>query len=44
LGEGSAAGVNHLFKDILESEFVDGVLVGGALTKIDQLEGILNSI
>ena len=31
-------------KDILESEFVDGVLVGGASTKIDQLEGILNSI
>ena len=25
-------------KDILESEFVDGVLVGGASTKIDQLE------
>ena len=31
-------------KGILESEFVDGVLVGGASTKIDQLEGILNSI
>ena len=31
-------------KDILESEFVDGVLVGGASTKMDQLEGILNSI
>ena len=31
-------------KDILESEFVDGVLVGRASTKIDQLEGILNSI
>ena len=31
-------------KDILESEFVDGVLVGGASTKIDQLEGVLNSI
>ena len=31
-------------KDILDSEFVDGVLVGGASTKIDQLEGILNSI
>jgi len=31
-------------KDILESKFVDGVLVGGASTKIDQLEGILNSI
>ena len=31
-------------KDILESDFVDGVLVGGASTKIDQLEGILNSI
>ena len=31
-------------KDILESEFVDGVLVGGASTKINQLEGILNSI
>ena len=31
-------------KDILETEFVDGVLVGGASTKIDQLEGILNSI
>ena len=31
-------------KDILGSEFVDGVLVGGASTKIDQLEGILNSI
>ena len=31
-------------KDILESVFVDGVLVGGASTKIDQLEGILNSI
>ena len=31
-------------KYILESEFVDGVLVGGASTKIDQLEGILNSI
>ena len=31
-------------KDILESEFVDGVLVGGASTKIDKLEGILNSI
>ena len=31
-------------KDILESEFVDGVLVGGASTKIDQLVGILNSI
>ena len=31
-------------KDILESEFVDGVLVGGASTKIHQLEGILNSI
>ena len=31
-------------KDILESEFVDGVLVGGASTKIGQLEGILNSI
>ena len=31
-------------KCILESEFVDGVLVGGASTKIDQLEGILNSI
>ena len=31
-------------KDILESEFVDGVLVGGASTKIDQLQGILNSI
>ena len=31
-------------KDILDSEFVDGVLVGGASTKIDQLVGILNSI
>ena len=31
-------------KDILISEFVDGVLVGGASTKIDQLVGILNSI
>jgi triosephosphate isomerase len=31
-------------KDILGSEFVDGVLVGGASTKIDQLLGILNSI
>ena len=31
-------------KDILDSEFVDGVLVGGASTKIDQLLGILNSI
>jgi len=31
-------------KGILESKFVDGVLVGGASTKIDQLEGILNSI
>ncbi|MBL6678095.1 MAG: triosephosphate isomerase [Flavobacteriaceae bacterium] len=31
-------------KVILESEFVDGVLVGGASTKIDQLKGILNSI
>ena len=31
-------------KDILESEFVDGILVGGASTKIDQLDGILNSI
>ena len=31
-------------KDILTSEFVDGVLVGGASTKIDQLVGILNSI
>ena len=31
-------------KDILKSEFVDGVLVGGASTKIDQLVGILNSI
>ena len=31
-------------KGILESEFVDGVIVGGASTKIDQLEGILNSI
>ena len=31
-------------KGILESEFVDGVLVGRASTKIDQLEGILNSI
>ena len=31
-------------KNILISEFVDGVLVGGASTKIDQLVGILNSI
>ena len=31
-------------KDILDSEFVDGVLVAGASTKIDQLVGILNSI
>jgi len=31
-------------KDILISEFVDGVLVGGASTKIDQLVGIFNSI
>ena len=31
-------------KVILDSKFVDGVLVGGASTKIDQLEGILNSI
>ena len=31
-------------KDILESKFVDGVLVGGASTKVDLLEGILNSI
>ena len=31
-------------KDILISELVDGVLVGGASTKIDQLVGILNSI
>ena len=31
-------------KDILISEFVDGVLVGGASTKIDQLVGILNTI
>lgn len=31
-------------KDILISEFVDGVLVGGASTKIDQIVGILNSI
>ena len=31
-------------KDILTSKFVDGVLVGGASTKIDQLLGILNSI
>ena len=31
-------------KDILDSKFVDGVLVGGASTKIDQFEGILNSI
>ena len=31
-------------KDILNSEFVDGVLVGGASTKIDQLVGIINSI
>lgn len=31
-------------KDILDSEFVDGVLVGGASTKIDQLVGIINSI
>jgi len=31
-------------RDILDSEFVDGVLVGGASTKIDQLVGIFNSI
>ena len=31
-------------KDILESDYVDGVLVGGASTKIDHFEGILNSI
>ena len=31
-------------KVILDSKFVDGVLVGGASTKIDQFEGILNSI
>jgi triosephosphate isomerase len=31
-------------KDILESKFVDGVLVGGASTKVDLLEEILNSI
>ena len=31
-------------RDILESDYVDGVLVGGASTKIDHFEGILNSI
>ena len=31
-------------RDILKSDYVDGVLVGGASTKIDHFEGILNSI
>ena len=31
-------------KDILSSANVDGVLVGGASTKFDQLLGIVNSI
>ena len=31
-------------RDILSSNNVDGVLVGGASTKFDQLLGIVNSI
>jgi triosephosphate isomerase len=31
-------------KEILDTNNVDGVLVGGASTKIDQLLGIVNSI